>query len=275
MAADAEHIPALRRIWIALDTASQSNPALDVAAALASSARAELACLFVEDTDLLRLAALPRALETSAISAQMRPLGFADLERQLRGQAAGIERELARLALGAGLRWSFQVRRGKPLAETLLLAATPDVMVIAGRRLAPALGGGARPLPAAMTRQATSATGARGHRLDQSVVLFLDASRNAMRTLAMARDLALRHQATLEVMLDQAHDLPAAQLDALLRRGIRTRVRHDSASTAQHLAAQARRPEVRLVMSSRRAELVQPDTLRALALELRCPLVLA
>lgn len=276
MAAAADAAPAGERVWVALDTASQSLAALEIAAALADARRAELACLFVEDIDLLRLAALPLAAEMSLISASLRPLGFADLERQLRGQAAGIERELAHIARHAGLRWSFQVRRGKPLSETLLLAANPDVTVIAGRRLMPA----PRPGETSAAANAPPGRGRTSARAEArprggSVVLFLDAATDASRSFAMASHLAMRHEAILEIMIGERRSLSDGQLDSLTRQGIRSIVRHDSGAVAPRLAAQARRPDVRLMLSSKLPVLIEPATLRALALEMHCPLVLA
>lgn len=243
------------RIWVALDSASQSDRALEVAALLAHGASAELAGLFVEDIDLLRLAGLPLAAVMSPFSAIMRPLGFAELERQLRSQAAGLERELARLARGAGLSWSFEVRRGKPLAEALSLPAA-DVMVIAGRRLT-------APLPARPGRARATGRG--------SVILVQDASPAAARALALARELAARLGATLEVIADSEDRAASARLAAAVRETPGMVVH----AAGGDLAAQARRADALLVLSVRHPAASTLDLLQDLVPEMRCPLVLA
>jgi hypothetical protein len=179
------------RVWVALDSASRSEAALEVAATLARDVRAELAGLYVEDADLLRLAGLPLAAEMNPLSSALRPLGTADLERQWRGQAAGMERALARVARHAGLDWSFQVRRGKPLAEACALAALHEVTVIAGRRLAPAH------RPAAPGRS--------------PVVLLLDGAAAGPAARAFADGVALQLDARLEIIHDAGAAAAAAR----------------------------------------------------------------
>ncbi|MBL8381884.1 MAG: hypothetical protein JNM90_02335 [Burkholderiales bacterium] len=255
MSAAAEPARRGERIWVALDSASQSDRALEVAALLAHRERAELAGLFVEDVDLLRLAGLPLASEISPISAMLRPLGFAELERQLRSQAAGLERELARLARGAGLTWSFQVRRGKPLAEAMALPAA-DVMVIAGRRPA-------APLPPAHGRVPRAARGA--------VIVLQDASPAAARTLALARELTVRLGATLEVVA-AATEPAAGTRPAGPPREPPGRLARAAGAV---LDAQARRADALLVLSARDPAAATRELLEDLLPALHCPLVLA
>ncbi len=59
---------AIQRILLALDASPQSVAALDTATELAGRLGAELTGLFVEDTDLLRMAALPFAAEIGRLS---------------------------------------------------------------------------------------------------------------------------------------------------------------------------------------------------------------
>lgn len=180
------------RIWVALDSASQNEAALEVATALARDARAEVAGLYVEDADLLRLAGLPMAAEMNPLSTVLRPIGTTDIERQLRGQAARIERDLARRARHAGLAWSFHVRRGNPLLEALALAAAHEVMVLGGRRLAP-------PQRPALAPRAGP------------VVLLLDGDSAAPAAKSLAHGAALRLDARLEVLSNTTETVSAAR----------------------------------------------------------------
>ena len=61
------------RILVALDASPYSHAAIEVATILAADLRAELQALFIEDIDLLRLAALPFTREVDETSASMRP----------------------------------------------------------------------------------------------------------------------------------------------------------------------------------------------------------
>jgi len=122
-------IPATSRIWVALDDAECGLAALDAAAILASRLRAELRGLFVEDINLLRLARLPFSQVVGRASASWRPLDAAELERQLRGQAARSRALLSRLAERERLSWSFHVARGELVAETLTLSSQGEWVI--------------------------------------------------------------------------------------------------------------------------------------------------
>jgi hypothetical protein len=74
------------RIVIALDTASRVASVIEIGAALGAGLHAMLDALFVEDEQLLRLAALPFAHELGFPSARLRRIGAEDVERALRGQ---------------------------------------------------------------------------------------------------------------------------------------------------------------------------------------------
>src|SRR5512145_2467442 len=105
----------ISRILLALDASARGLAAMRAASELAAGLRAELDALFVEDTNLLRLAALPFAREVGFSSASGRPLAFEDLERTLRAQAAGIQRLLDEAAQRLHLQFRFNVARGRVL----------------------------------------------------------------------------------------------------------------------------------------------------------------
>src|SRR5574341_70137 len=120
------------RILLALDASARGLAAMRAAAELAAGLRAELDALFVEDIDLLRLAALPFAREVGFWSASGRTLGFDELERTLRAQAARTQRLLDEAAKRLHLQWRFNVARGRVLPE--VMAKVPDVdLVVLGK----------------------------------------------------------------------------------------------------------------------------------------------
>ena len=104
------------RITLAFGAAAPDLDALSALAHLAATLRAELSGVFIEDQDLLRLAALPVAREYFGSGAQ-RAIEIADMERQLKRQADLARAALMRSAELAGARWTFVTARGSLARE--------------------------------------------------------------------------------------------------------------------------------------------------------------
>jgi hypothetical protein len=81
-----------RVVAVAFDTSARGQAALEAAVRLAAATRAQLQGLFVEDEDLLRLAGLPFAREIDCLSASLRQLHAATMERALRTAAIEAQR---------------------------------------------------------------------------------------------------------------------------------------------------------------------------------------
>ena len=122
-----QHAP-IRRILLALDTATHSLAAVEATTALAARLDAELHALFVEDINLLRLAALPFARETRLTSATTRRLQNPDMENALRAEATRAQATLATVATRLHVRWSFQVTRGQVAAQVRAAAMEADIV---------------------------------------------------------------------------------------------------------------------------------------------------
>jgi len=122
---------AIRRILVALDASPYSLAALEMAANLAATMEAELAGLFVEDVDLLRMADAPSAMEI-AYPGEASPMSRTIMEGKLRAQSEQIRNTLAAAADRAQVRWSFRTVRGE-VASTLLAAASQHDIVAIGR----------------------------------------------------------------------------------------------------------------------------------------------
>lgn len=139
-----------RRILVALDGSPESRAALAAAARLGIPTGAELSGLFVEDVELLRLAALPFTVEVGFASAGPHPLDPSDVERRFRLAAEEAREALREAAAASGLPSRFRVARGRVVPELLSAAGEADVVATgkrsgrgpAGRRL----GGTARGL---------------------------------------------------------------------------------------------------------------------------------
>ena len=119
-----------RRILVALDASHESRAALSTAADLARQLDAELMGLFVEDIDLLNLAALPFSREIPVLSLSGRNLDLARTERELRAGAAAARRALAAMAERRHLQWSFRVVRGRVDTELLTASREADLITV-------------------------------------------------------------------------------------------------------------------------------------------------
>lgn len=194
----------LRRVLVALDS-SASSALLPAAAELAAQLRAELSALFVEDADLLRLAALPFAQEVCAASAESRPLTRDSVERRLRTLAEQLRRSVEETARRADVQWSFVVTRStiRQVAED----ATRDTDVLLLPQRPPMSTSGAT---SASTRLASVL-----HRPGCVAVLF-DGSAAAERALQVAIAVGERQGREVLVLL-----APDGQSRALLETRIR------------------------------------------------------
>lgn len=124
-----------RRVVVALDTASPA-PAMATAIGFARALEAELVGLFVEDPDLISVAALTAA-EIGFPFPAHRALDVGTMERGLRARAHVVRTALATRLAGDALKWTFEVVRGRTASALDAVAARDDVVVVA-------LGGGAR-----------------------------------------------------------------------------------------------------------------------------------
>ncbi len=109
----------MRRILVTLDSSGGSLEALEGAAMMAAELDAELAGVFVEDANLLRLAALPCSAEVGFASARARNLNSETVERTFKHLAADARRALISAAERARVRWTFEVARGSVVREAL------------------------------------------------------------------------------------------------------------------------------------------------------------
>ncbi len=124
------------RVLVALDAGGRERTALEIAARLATLTHSELIGLFIEDTNLINLAALPFSREASPASGRFRPLDPHSMEAELRQAARDLRQELARTAERFSLSWRFQVVRGD-LAHEIRMAARRTDLLVLGSQLRP------------------------------------------------------------------------------------------------------------------------------------------
>ena len=119
-----------RHILVALDDSPHSQAALEAAAGLAAMMRAEMAGVYVEDVNLLRLASLPGSREIVFPMSLQRELDVHFMEHSLKEQGEKARQALADAASRAGVGWTFGVRQGKADTELLAMSSESDLLVI-------------------------------------------------------------------------------------------------------------------------------------------------
>lgn len=251
----------IKRVLVALNATQETERALNTALAVAQRLGAQLAGLFVEDINLLRLAELPFAREIGVATAAARPVESAQIKRALQQQAAQLEGMLAAAAERLQVSWSFSVVRGQLLGEAL--AREADLMVLAGALAAPRLS-------AFKAWHATSGP----------VLALFDGSAAAVRTLAVGTALAQQRGVEL-VLLVPAADV--AQFEGrreqarqwLVKRGAAARFVHSPQLDTPRLLelVQARRASALVVPNENKT--LQSDTLRMLLAGIDCPLIVS
>lgn len=117
---------------VLLDARQPSDAALVAVAAIAPDRQAPVHGLLLEDPNILRLGALSEALEVTIGEARVRTPRGVELDRQLRAAAREVRGLFERKAAELALPTSFEVRRGRAIAE-LARVATGAQLVVIGR----------------------------------------------------------------------------------------------------------------------------------------------
>lgn len=122
------------RIMIALDPAAPRAEALLALKAFRGKAQLELIGVFIENSDLQRLATLPIAREVRLTGTQPDPFNAQSLREQFDACARAMEQILHEAQRSLEARIRFQVLRGNVLVELQRAAAEMDWLII-GRSL--------------------------------------------------------------------------------------------------------------------------------------------
>ncbi len=183
---------AIRRILVALDASHHSIAALEAAAELAASLKAELEGLFIEDISMLQAAALPVTQEVRFPFDTVAALDPARLLRELRAQERATGQALVAVCRSRKIKGTFRVQRGQVIARVIEAAQNADLL---------SLGHVSRPLVkhtrlgSTARAAATQSSGSvllvrRGTRIRPPVVAAVAGEDTARRTLLMGAHLA-------------------------------------------------------------------------------------
>lgn len=248
-----EEFSAIRRVLVAAHTGSVADESVKAARAIAAAFQAELAALFVEDPNLVRMAALPFTREIGAASGSVRPIEPADMERALRLQADRMRRSLDQFA-------SFRVERGG-FAQRILEEITDSMAVVLS--------------PASRTRHLYRT---QAQPQSRSVMALYDESPGGARALALGLRLS-QSQAALRVAVAAATDLEfLARQDAARSRASTAAGRFEfvrlAGSHPLDLAEAVRHRACAALLLSSQSMNITPERLTLLLENLYCPLVL-
>lgn len=257
------------KVLLALDVSPRSRAALEAAAALAGELDAELAGLFVEDINLLRLSELPFTREIGTFSNVSRPIGLEQVEQALRREADEVQRLLAETAVRLRLRWSFHVTRGQIAAELFAQASEFDLVVLGKRaRL------GLRPFGEEM------AGTERKLKASSPVLAVFDGSASAHRALELALRLAEAIGAELRLLVpaatDEAFSHCVTEANALLARagGNPPACRRIARAGIELLAAVAREEDCGVLVLNGDGQFRRAEGFATILNEIDCPVVL-
>lgn len=190
------------RVVLAARAASDAQRLLGEAGELARALHAELTGLFVEESDLLRLAGIPVTREVGLASGAVRHIDATATARHLRRQADDVRARVEHLAAVLDLPWSFRVERGD-VVELAVAAAARDIVLLA-------------PRPSAWRR----VTGPAPQRRGPAVAALYDATEAGERALAIALGLVADRADEVAVLLRAGDDVETARRRLAARPGL-------------------------------------------------------
>lgn len=193
---------AIKRILVALGVPQHDLTVIEAATRLAARVRGELVGLFIEDSDLLRLAGLPFAREILHTSSAPRRLDTPGMERALRIHAEAARRRLEESAVQARIPWSFRIARGDLLTELAAMSPESDLLVLGEMERRVRGGGGLGATTRRVLLQASCSVLLKrvDTDLERPVVVLFGESPQHLRALTVAAQLAQRDGKNLVVL---------------------------------------------------------------------------
>ena len=129
-AADSSGEAVPRRILAGLGPIADEMQTIEAALALAAALRAEITGHFVEESNLLDLAALPFTKTIRPSGRSIVPLELSQMEREISHAAATWRRTLSARAERSRISCTFRTTRGEYCTEIAKAAAAADIVVL-------------------------------------------------------------------------------------------------------------------------------------------------
>lgn len=271
--------PAFRRILVTLDSSRASQSALESAALLAKAMHFELVGLFVEDSDLMALAALPFSREVRRTGA-IHDLDPDALRRDVQAHAAAARALMREVAVRHHLRWSFRSVRASRRTGIETSAAEVDILCVGGRspdryHRAPM----DNPLRVALARRApVLVAGNMADRIDKPVAVIVDQADPESESLRLAGKIAAQAAMELVILEFLPLDADVAGVRAEIRRHVPPEVKLRTVLIGRDdpcaLLDTLRRSDYSLVLYSVRPDRQSPAWLDYVTDAGECPLLL-
>jgi len=271
----------IKRILVALDASTHSLAALEAAADLAASMRAELIGLYVEDENLLHLAGLPFSQEVRSSSAERQPLSSDKMERELRLQASQARRALEAAATRVEARWSFRIVRGQVTPSVLAAALDADLLAL-GRVSRPIsrysrLGSTAR--AASIKTEHSVLFMQHGGELKYPILVTFDGTTAGWQALATAIKMAQISDNALNVLfladtLENTEPMKREISELLEKRGLSAEYHWLPQVTVEKLAAMVYTAENCVLVLGGESSLLEADAIQELLDKTDCPVML-
>ncbi len=210
------------RILVALDASPSSMDSLEMAVNLAARMRAQLETLFIEDINLLRLAALPFAAELDRSSGEARSMSEAGITSALQAHVEKLRQRLDWFREHRKIQYSLRTVRGDYLTEAM--HADSDILFIyTSKRIS--MGEATDPSRSAAMRAA--------RRRVSSIFTVYSVGDRSGKSLRLAVEFADNLGTELVIVLPAASDevLESYQTDVAKQLGKRTNVRFKIANT--------------------------------------------
>lgn len=252
------------RIALLLGGGETTRSVLELLTQLAWNRSTEALGIFIEDSNLLRLAQMPFSRELCRVTHAERPLERAEIERQLRIQARTAKQAFESAATQAGIAHSFHTRRGS--LTTLLQQAVQEMdLMILG--------------PARRLRQLSEpvSLSAIAHHSRQPVVVLYDGSDSAKRALLAARQLAESGERKLSVLVTSENREIAIELQHQAEQildGLPARYRFTTANDIATLLEKCHEERAGTLVLGVSDPLLQHQSLQELSDRLECPALL-
>jgi nucleotide-binding universal stress UspA family protein len=221
----------IRRILVAVDSSPLSLAAAEAACALAGRLGAKLDALFIEDINVVRLAAHPHVHTFSLAAARRSVMDDGLIEKALELQIVAARRGLEAILAANGARGEFAVRRGRVDIEVLAATLSADLICLgwSGRAvpgLRPRLGSVARTVAAQAGRPVLVAQ----RRAMGPLMVWWDGSPGALRAMDLAVELTGHDGGIIDLLVpaDDGSDGPRLAVEAvemLEERGLIARIR--------------------------------------------------
>jgi nucleotide-binding universal stress UspA family protein len=272
---------ARKRVLVALDSLPGGRALLATAAELAARWDAELVGLFVEDIDLLNVAALPFCREFGIAHGEGRSLDRAAMVRALRMQAERVREAVASAAERTRVPYSFRVMRGRVEVELLEACREVDLVVIGRARSTSSrsvrLGATTRTV---LSRGSCTVVVARENApVGRPVLAVFDGSAVSSRALAAAARLVEHDHRNLAVLVaagtaEHGRRLERKVASVLQRSGIVPRTIVVQRPTLADLLVLIRKEESRTVVLPADLPLLEAPEAASMIESLPCPVVL-